>query len=720
MKKQQILLALLLFIPLFGNKIQEYQSTLSKSPKNFDALFNIGIEYFKAQEYTQAIEHLNKARELEPQHAQIYFNLGLVYMALDNYAQAATHFEKAINQNTHYGKAYYFLAQTYQKLKQDDAALTNYQKALSYSPDNVECLLSTARLLRNQNKTDQAIQAYQNAIKVDPKHIITLFDLAYLYTSIEKYEDAITWYKKLLAIAPDTVDATCNLAHVLRYHGRHHESIPYYQQILAKRPDFSHGHYGLAESYLILGDFERGLPEFEWRWKRSEDVRKFNNKLWDGSPIQGKTILLRAEYGQGDSLQFIRYAKQLKEMGATVIFEAQHSLVQLLSLCPYIDKIIPVLEDPCQLPAFDVQLPIMSLPHRFKTSLTTIPADIPYLNAKPELVAYWKEKIQNDKNFKIGICWEGSPYYEQFKSAVSKKAVPASLFVPLTQILGVSIYSLQKMNGLEQLQSLPANAQITQFGDSFDIDHGRFMDTAALIENLDLVITVDTSVAHLAGALGKPVWVLLPLVSDWRWMLNRTDSPWYPTMRLYRQSVAGDWQHVMQAIMTDLKSFSAAPQLKRSIKIEAPAPTNVATQTQTAKAPLSVITEVQVGELIDKITILEIKMERIKDPAKLKNIKAELDSLLETCRKEIPQSAQLLELWKNLRLANEKLWVIEDDIRDKERARDFDQKFIDLARSVYYTNDDRCKFKREINVLLGSKFLEEKSYTDYKNPNKQA
>jgi tetratricopeptide (TPR) repeat protein len=726
MKKLVLSLFFAISFPLLGNRIAEYQTMLTKNPQDFETLFNLGLEYFRASEHNQAITHLLKARDIEPEHAQLYFNLGLVYMAQDNYTQAASCFEQAVTHKSDYAKAYYFLGSACQKLNQEDAALEHFQKAISFTPDNHEALVAIARIYRNKNQAEQAVNYYQKALALQPNNIHILFDVAYLYTVNGQYEPAVNWYKKLLAIAPDTVDASCNIAHVLRYQGRMHEAIPYYQQVLQKRPDFSHAHYGLAESYLSLGDFERGFKEFEWRWKRNSDARNFSTKLWNGEPLQGKSILVRGEYGQGDTLQFIRYVKQLKELGATVVVEAQHTLVKLLSLNPYIDKIFPVLDDVSQLPVFDYQVPVMSLPHLFKTTLQTIPSQVPYLQASEELTAQWKEKLKDDHNFKVGICWEGSPYYEQFKAAASKKSVPLNTFIPLTQVPGVSVYALQKMNGLEQLKALPSDVKITDFGEDFDGTNGRFMDTAAVINNLDLVITVDTSVAHLAGALGKPVWVLLPSVADWRWMLNRSDCPWYPTMQVFRQHQQGDWTSVMQTVINELKPAVAQKQKdqpKRSIKMETP----IATQTQnsppalfgaaqSSKSPLSVFTEVQIGELIDKITILQIKSERIKDATKLKNINAELKTLMDDCKKNVPQTEQLLKLWNELKDVNEKLWVIEDDIRDKEKAREFDQKFVEIARSVYYTNDERCRIKREINMLLGSRLMEEKSYSDYKSP----
>lgn len=729
MKKLLIFALALISIPLFGNRIEEYKTILSKNPDDFETQFNLGLEYFKASNHAQAIIHLQKARDIEPEHAQIYFNLGLVYMAQDNYTQAASCFEQAIAHKSDYAKAYYFLGTACQKLNQEDAALENFQKNISFTPDNYEALIGIARIYRNKNQTEQAVNYFQKALTLQPKNLHILFDIAYLYTVNGQYDQATNWYKKLLAISPDTVDASCNMAHVLRYQGRMHEAVPYYQQVVSKRPDFSHAHYGLAESYLSLGDLERGWKEFEWRWKRNADARNFATKMWQGEPLQGKSILIRGEYGQGDTIQFIRYVQQLKEMGATVMVEAQHTLVKLLSFNPYIDRIIPVVDDISQLPHFDYQIPVMSLPRMFNTQLQNIPCQVPYLQASKELTTYWADKLKDDHNFKIGIVWEGSPYYEQFKTAASKKSVPLNTFIPLTQLPGVSVYALQKMNGLEQLDALPNTVKIHRFDEDFDIKNGRFMDTAAIVNSLDLVISVDTSVAHLCGALARPVWVLLPSVADWRWMLNRTDCPWYPTMQLYRQNVQGDWQSVMQTVITQLKPLieqHKSKQTKRSIKMESPIVEQIkpASQAlfqavQTAKSPLAIYTEVQIGELIDKITILQIKSERIKDPAKLKNINAELTTLLEDCKKNVPQSEKLSALWRELKEVNEKLWIIEDDIRDKERAKDFDAKFIDLARSVYYTNDERCRIKREINMLLGSRLVEEKSYSDYKTASKK-
>lgn len=644
-----------------------YISTLLASctllARTFEEHFNQAVQLVHQEKTLEAIAALEQAAALNPTHAPTFFNMGVIYKALGNLDKAQENLEHAIKLNPSYTRAFSYLGSLY----------------------------------ATQNRIDDAIKCYETLVALDTRSVSMhdFFNLALWYTQKEQYAHAETWYKKILAITPDQKDATYNLACILRYAGNFQESRRYYQTFLEKTPDHAHARYGYAECCLALGDYEHGWQAFEARWKRDKDTRRFAEKLWDGSSLHNKTIVLRAEYGLGDTIQFLRYAPLLKEQGATVILEAQHSLIPLLSLCPYIDQIIPVHGHDSVLPAHDFQVPIMSLPYYFKTTLATIPTNIPYLKAPPFLIPLWAQKLKDARMFKIGVCWEGSPYYEQFKSSLSKKSIPLAAFAPIATIANVQLYSLQKMNGTEQLQALPAGMHVYDFGPNFDHDNGRFMDTASVIQHLDLIICTDTSVAHLAGALGKPVWVLLPKVADWRWMIDRSDCPWYPSMRLFRQPEKGRWDLLLNHVAQELKDM-----LEKK-------------QRTTQSAIISAKAEVQIGELIDKITILQIKKERIKDPAKIKNIDAELTVLLNTYEQEIPHPNGIEKLWQSLKETNAKLWVIEDEIRDKERARCFDQEFIQLARSVYYTNDERCRIKRDINMLTGSRLMEEKSYTAY-------
>jgi len=269
--------------------------------------------------------------------------------------------------------------------------------------------------------------------------------------------------------------------------------------------------------------------------------RRFPQPLWSGEPLAGKTILLHIEQGIGDTIQFIRYASIIKRQGAAVILECPKPLFGLLEGCPGIDQLLGQRED---LPAFDVHAPLLSVPGILKTSLETVPATIPYVFPRPTLVEQWQKRLLDLDGLKIGISWQGNPKYrdDRFRS------IPLRYFAPLAEIPGVCLISLQKGIGTEQLAAVRDLFPVTDFAAELDERSGPFMDTAAVMKNLDLVITSDTAAAHLAGALGVPVWVALPSVPDWRWLLDRSDSPWYPTMRLFRQRERGNWQGVFEEI----------------------------------------------------------------------------------------------------------------------------------------------------------------------------
>ena len=282
-------------------------------------------------------------------------------------------------------------------------------------------------------------------------------------------------------------------------------------------------------------------------------MRSYPEPRWDGSDLQGKTILIHAEQGLGDTFQFIRYAKLIKEKNGIVIAAVQKPLVTLMKNCKYIDRVISLDDTP---PHFDVHSPMLSLPYALKTQLETIPCEIPYLYANEKLVTDWKQKLAADKNFKIGICWQGNDNYATplLRATVAQKSVHPKEFAPICQVPGVSVYSLQKTTGTDQLKDLPDTMRIITFDGDFDQSNGRFMDTAAVIKNLDLVITVDTSISHLASGLGVPTWIMLPNPADWRWMIDRTDSPWYPNVtRLFKQPTPGDWQSMIKEVAVELQ-----------------------------------------------------------------------------------------------------------------------------------------------------------------------
>ncbi|MFC1845762.1 tetratricopeptide repeat protein, partial [Candidatus Dependentiae bacterium] len=332
-----------------------------------------------------------------------------------------------------------------------------------------------------------------------------------------------------------------NAALALRRSGQYEEAIEAYETAIKLKPNYKDAYFGLGQTYLILGDFERGLPIFEKG--RISDRQKSKSFLTDASQIPGSIVLIRPDWGLGDMIQFIRYAKLIKEHGGTVWLLPHKPLDTILRSCPYIDNIV----DRESARGFNKQVSPMSLPYIFKTTIDTIPSFGPYLFANEDLIDYWKEKFQQN-NFNIGICWEGST-----TALYPRKDVPLEQFKEIANIPGVSLYSLQKINGTQQLEDLPFI--VHQFGPDFDQSHGRFMDTAAVMKNLDLVLTVDTSVAHLAGALGVPAWVFLPYAPDWRWLTKRDDTPWYPTMKLFRQEALDDWTEALEKVKKELQKM---------------------------------------------------------------------------------------------------------------------------------------------------------------------
>jgi hypothetical protein len=306
--------------------------------------------------------------------------------------------------------------------------------------------------------------------------------------------------------------------------------------------------------------------------------------------------------------------------------------------------------------------------------------------------------------FKIGIAWQGNPGFwgDAFRS------IPLTQFARLARVEGVCLISLQKGPGVEQLQKVGAHFRVIDLGSALDTKSGAFMDTAALMKNLDLVITSDTAVPHLAGALGVPVWVALSFVPDWRWLLERADSPWYPSMRLFRQIKPGDWEGAFERMADELSRTMPLPRLslssttgeQGSVKGHGP-------------GPKALNIEIAPGELIDKITILDIKIEKIGDAAKRRNIHAELEALKAVRDRELGQSEEIARLSSELKTVNQQLWQTEDEIRLCEKAKDFGPRFVELARSVYQQNDRRAALKRQINQLLGSRIVEEKLYAGY-------
>lgn len=652
-------------------------------------LFAQGNELLLQQQYNQAVECYTKALNNNHHCYQALYNAGYCYLMQHKYQAAADYFKKSITTQPAYAKAYAQLGICFCAEHSYEHALKTWHEGILHDPACGDLHRLIIRMHNQDGNYDAAEKQFERALEHCSQDSSLLLEYAHALCAQNKNEKAYEIYKRVQLLEPDSIDARYNIAYALKRLGKHEDALLFYQHIVNQQPDHANAHFGVATTNLILGNLQRGFDEYEWRWKRGDMApRTFKQPIWDGSSLEDKTILLHAEQGFGDTFQFIRYAQITQSMGARTIVVAQPALFSILSLCPYIDQVI-VMGKP--IPLFDVHAPLLSLPRIIKTSLDTIPSSIPYLYADEKLTQQWCSKFSKNAHFKIGICWQGNTGYTDpfLQSVVAQKSISAQLFKAISEIEGVQLYSLQReSNGFDDASAF----SVITFDKEFDRVNGRFMDTAAVIKNLDLVITVDTSIAHLAGGLGAPVWVLLPEPCDWRWLCNRSDSPWYPTMKLFRQSSSGNWDSVLQNIYEQLKQLVIEHTKKHTTSIQA---------------------EVSVGELVDKITILELKKLHFSDEQKLKNIEHELEILLNTYRTKVTQSSKIKQLKQELYTVNKQLWDIEDAIRNKERHKSFDQEFISIARSVYVCNDKRCHIKGLINEQTQSDIIEEKSYAPY-------
>jgi len=508
---------------------------------------SLAFEYFQTGNLQKAEEICKEVLELQPNNADALHLLGLLYYQLKNYDVAIQHIRKALQISPADPDAYYNLGNAFFEKGQIDEVITCYQRALQLDPGFVEAYHNLGNALAEKGQLDEAITCYQKALQLNPNYAEAYNNLGYaLYLKQGQLDEAITCYQKALQLKPDYAEAYNNLGLAIQEKGQLDEAITCYQKAIQIDPNCIEAHWNMALALLLSGNFKQGWKKFEWRWKLEDNYqRTFSQPLWDGSNITGYTILLHAEQGFGDTIQFIRYAPMVAQRGTKVIIECKKELTSLLHNVEGIQYVIAYGE---QLPDFDVHCPLLSLPLVFNTTLESIPSKIPYITADSMLVQKWQNRVQHDNSkLKIGLAWDVGHREDK----LHYRSCPLELFSPLTQRDDITFYSLQKGAAGEQAKNPPQGIKLIDYTEEIH----DFSDTAAFIENLDLIISVDTAVVHLAGALGKSVWTLVPFAPDWRWMLTREDSPWYPTMRLFRQSSPGDWEPVIASIEKELSEF---------------------------------------------------------------------------------------------------------------------------------------------------------------------
>ncbi|HEX4592006.1 MAG TPA: DUF6165 family protein [Gemmataceae bacterium] len=537
--------------------------------------------------------------------------------------------------------------------------------------------------LLTQDRLDEAAGQARESLRLNPESAVALHVLGMVDWRRGRPHDAIGRFRRALEIRPDLAAAHNGLGLGLAQLGDHDGALREYELALILKPDHPHARFNRAMQLLRRGRYQDGWVEYEWRWASGQLTwPEIPRPKWDGSPLNGRSLLVHTEQGVGDVVMFLRFLARVKRQPADrLVFACQKALQPLLRRIPWVDRWFPI-DEPAPID-FDVYIPMLSLPGVLGLGAAEIPFPVPYVSPDLDQLEKWRPRIAALPGRKVGVCWQGSPTFkgDPFRS------IPLAEFAPLARVPVVTLVSLQKQAGEKQIAANREAVPLTLFP---DLDAAApFVDTAAAMQHLDLVITSDTAVAHLAGALGRPVWVALGMDCDWRWGIDRPNSPWYPTMRFFRQKSFHDWPGVFAEMATALQMGEclAAPPLDRTFTPDCP---------------------VSAGELIDKITILEIKLVRIGDEAKRANIRRELE-LLRTV--QLPPSAELVVLSAELKAVNERLWEVEDEIRRCDSAGDFGDRFIALARSVYRANDDRAALKRRINDFLRSVIVEEKSYS---------
>jgi tetratricopeptide (TPR) repeat protein len=499
---------------------------------------------YAARQLDEAASLLRAILANNPDHLDALSFLGVIALQRGNPLEAVHLTERAINLAPAMAELHVNLAPVLQALGRLDDAATSCRKAIELKPGLIGAYVNLAQTLQAQCRFVETEECCREALSIDPNHAMIHNCLALALQSQDRLVEAQSEARRAIAIAPALSQAWNTLGMVLMDAGQIDESIAALERSLALNPSSPPTHYNYAMALLLSGNLRRGFAEYEWRWKcpSTEPLhRNYPWPRWDGSDLIGKTLLVHAEQGFGDVIQLIRYVPQIATRCGRVVVSCRPEMRCLLSAVEGIAQIIGF-DDSIE--CVDSHLPLMSLPLILGTTLENIPANVPYLQADQAAVAQWQTRTSGALGkLKVGIAWAGNPSHANDR----RRSLPSTLLSSLSEVDGIAWYSLQKSTG----DPRPARPPLPLMDLTSSLSD--FSETAAFMQTLDLIITVDTAVAHLAGALGKPVWILLPFAPDWRWMRDREDSPWYPTARLLRQPGPGDWNSVIGRVRDELR-----------------------------------------------------------------------------------------------------------------------------------------------------------------------
>jgi tetratricopeptide (TPR) repeat protein len=445
--------------------------------------------------------------------------------------------------------AYYTLGRLQQSQGGFAEAEASYLRSLAIDSGNARAHNNLGCVLQMQGRLGEAVSSFQRALELDASLPQAKQNLASITRDRGTLEEAAAAYRRAVAANPADSQVCKDLGNVYRELGMHAQALASFDEAIRRDPQNAEAHFSRSFELLLSGEYEEGFREFEWRWKvkgLNTPMRSFAQPLWDGRERPGETLLLHAEQGLGDSLFCVRYAAAASRRCGAIVLECQGELVSLLGSVRGVSRAVA---QGAALPAFDAHLPLMSLPRVFGTTLPSIPWDGPYIRADAARVEQWRGFVAADARLKVGLAWAGRPQQGDDR----KRSIALSMLAPLARSRGVAFYSLQKGPPAAQSVAPPPGMQLVDPGARLR----DFADTAALVSHLDLVITIDTSVAHLAGAMGRPTWVLLTRVPDWRYHLERADNPWYPAMRLFRQQADGEWSDAIARVAGELEALAS-------------------------------------------------------------------------------------------------------------------------------------------------------------------
>jgi tetratricopeptide (TPR) repeat protein len=523
-----------------------YRQALAVEPGNADALHLLGVIAYQTGRLEYAGEYIARAIEANPRLAEAHNSMGNVLRAKGKLAEGVAAYRAALRIKDNYPLAHFNLGTALREGGLTTEAIESLRRAVELQPDFVEAENDLGSALREAGRVEEAVEVLRKATVHAPRFFMAHNNLGNALRLLGRLDEAEAAVREALRIRGDIAEIYVNLGNVLREKEDLAGAIAATREAVRLRPDLADAHQNLGSVLLLAGQYAEGWPEHDWRWRCQLVVmiRTLPEKArWDGSNLEGRTILLQSDAGLGDAIHCARYIPMVADRGGKIVVECAKGLHPLVR---GMKGVVQVITENDPLPEYDVHCPIMSLPLAFGTTLETIPSEFPYLRAEETIARKWAERLSEYPKPRVGIVWSGNPKHTHDKN----RSIPLSVLLPLGEAGDFVFHSLQVGEASRQASSADGmkvvdhSAELTDYGE-----------TAGLVENLDLVIAVDTSVAHLAGAMGKLVWVMLPAAPDWRWMLGREDSPWYPSMRLFRQEKRGEWASVIERMAEALREL---------------------------------------------------------------------------------------------------------------------------------------------------------------------